>query len=73
MSEASNPAVEAIEEEAQRRRPAKGVGPLVRLLPFLGRYRAMVLLAFVSLVFATLATGFLAPASSLARNRGATS
>lgn len=56
MSEASNPAVEAIEEEAQRRRPAKGVGPLVRLLPFLGRYRAMVLLAFVSLVFATLAT-----------------
>ncbi|MEP2827991.1 ABC transporter transmembrane domain-containing protein [Parvibaculum sp.] len=56
MSETSNQVVEAIEEEAQRRSPAKGVGPLVRLLPFLGRYKGMVALAFVSLVFATLAT-----------------
>ena len=56
MSETSNPVVEAIEEEAQRRKPAKGVQPLIRLLPFLGRYKAMVALAFVSLVFATLAT-----------------
>ncbi|HCX67261.1 MAG TPA: ABC transporter, partial [Rhodobiaceae bacterium] len=45
-----------IEEEAQRRSPAKGVGPLVRLLPYLGRYKGMVALAFVSLIFATLST-----------------
>lgn len=56
MSETSNPAVEAIEEEAQRRKPARGVGPLWRLVPFLGRYRVMVALAFVSLIAATLAT-----------------
>jgi ATP-binding cassette subfamily B protein len=56
MSDTSNPAVEAIEEEAQRRRPAKGVGPLLRLVPYLARYRLMVVLAFVSLVGATLAT-----------------
>lgn len=56
MSETSNPVVEAIEEEAQRRKPARGVRPLMRLLPFLGNYKAMVGLAFVSLVFATLAT-----------------
>lgn len=56
MSDTSNPAVEAIEEEAQRRKPGKGVGPLFRLLPLLGRYRFMVALAFVSLVAATLAT-----------------
>jgi ATP-binding cassette subfamily B protein len=56
MSEASNPVVEAIEEEAQRRKPAKGVRPIAKLMPFIGRYRAMVALAFVSLVFATLAT-----------------
>ena len=56
MSETSNPVVEAIEEEAQRRKPAKGVRPLFRLLPFLGNYKAMVALAFVALVFATLAT-----------------
>ncbi|MAM94721.1 ABC transporter transmembrane domain-containing protein [Parvibaculum sp.] len=56
MSETSNPVVEAIEEEAQRRSPAKGVGPLVRLLPYLGRYKGMVALAFVSLIFATLST-----------------
>jgi len=56
MSETPNPVVEAIEEEALRRKPAKGARPLLRLLPFLGRYRAMVALAFVALVFATLAT-----------------
>ncbi|MBO6633793.1 ABC transporter transmembrane domain-containing protein [Parvibaculum sp.] len=56
MSETSNPVVEAIEEEAQRRKPARGVGPLLRLVPFLGRYRVMVALAFVALVAATLAT-----------------
>ena len=56
MSETSNPVVEAIEEEAQRRRPARGVRPLAKLMPFIGRYRIMVALAFVSLVFATLAT-----------------
>ena len=56
MSDTSNPAVEAIEEEAQRRKPGKGVGPLFRLLPLLGRYRVMVALAVVSLVGATLAT-----------------
>ncbi len=56
MSETSNPVVEAIEEEAQRRKPARGVRPLFRLLPFLGPYRLMVALAFVALVAATLAT-----------------
>ncbi|MFA7639128.1 MAG: ABC transporter transmembrane domain-containing protein [Parvibaculum sp.] len=56
MSDTSNPAVEAIEEEAQRRRPAKGVRPLLRLVPYLVSYRGMVVLAFVSLVGATLAT-----------------
>lgn len=56
MSETSNPAVEAIEEEAQRRKPGKGVGPLLRLLPFLASYRGMVVLAFAALVAATLAT-----------------
>lgn len=56
MSNTSNPAVEAIEEEAQRRRPAKGVRPLLRLVPYLVSYRGMVVLAFVSLVGATLAT-----------------
>ena len=56
MSETSNPVVEVIEEEAQRRSPAKGVGPLIRLLPYLGRYKGMVALAFVSLIFATLST-----------------
>ncbi|MGB3808506.1 MAG: ABC transporter transmembrane domain-containing protein [Parvibaculum sp.] len=56
MSEASNPAVEAIEEEAARRKPAKAVRPIVKLLPFVSRYRFMLAAAFVSLVLATLAT-----------------
>ncbi|MEQ8267460.1 MAG: ABC transporter transmembrane domain-containing protein [Parvibaculum sp.] len=56
MSDISNPVVEAIEEEAQRRKPAKGVRPIVRLMPFLANYRVMVALAFVSLVLATIAT-----------------
>ncbi|PKQ06767.1 MAG: ABC transporter [Alphaproteobacteria bacterium HGW-Alphaproteobacteria-11] len=56
MSDTSNPVVEAIEEEAQRRRPAKRVRPILRLLPFLAVYRGMVALAVLALVLATLAT-----------------
>ena len=56
MSDTSNSAVEAIEEEAQRRKPGRSIGPLLRLLPLLARYRAMVALALISLVGATLAT-----------------
>jgi ATP-binding cassette subfamily B protein len=56
MSEASNPTVEAIEEEAQRRKPAKAVGPILKLAPYVGRYKAMVVAALVSLIFATLST-----------------
>jgi ATP-binding cassette subfamily B protein len=56
MSEASNPTVEAIEEEAARRKPAKAVRPIMGLMPFIGRYKGMVTAAFISLVFATIAT-----------------
>lgn len=56
MSDTSNPVIEAIEEEAQRRKPAKRVRPILRLLPFLALYRGMVALAVVALVLATLAT-----------------
>ena len=56
MSDTSNPVVEAIEEEAQRRRPAKRVRPILRLLPFLAVYRGMVALAVLALILATLAT-----------------
>ncbi|MDR3499992.1 MAG: ABC transporter transmembrane domain-containing protein [Parvibaculum sp.] len=56
MSETSNPAVEAIEEEAQRRKPAKGIRPMVKLMPFIGRYKSVIVFAFVALVFATLST-----------------
>src|SRR5690606_39772439 len=56
MSEASNPIVEAIEQEAARRKRARSVAPIAKLLPFIGRYRGMVALAFVALVMATLAT-----------------
>lgn len=56
MSEASNTVVEAIEAEAQRRKRSKAVGPLLKLAPYLGRYKIMVAAAFVSLVMATLAT-----------------
>ncbi|MCE9648789.1 MAG: ATP-binding cassette domain-containing protein [Parvibaculum sp.] len=56
MSEASNPAVEAIEEEAARRKPAKAVKPILGLLPFVARYKGMVAAAFVALVLATVAT-----------------
>src|SRR5690606_23825831 len=56
MSDTSNPVVEAIEEEAQRRRPAKRVRPILRLLPFLAVYRGMVALAVLALIMATLAT-----------------
>ncbi|MEN6542805.1 ABC transporter transmembrane domain-containing protein [Parvibaculum sp.] len=56
MSETPNLVVEAIEQEAQRRKPARGVGPIARLMPFIARYRGMVVLAFISLVAATLAT-----------------
>ena len=56
MSDTSNPVVEAIEEEAQRRRPAKQVRPILRLVPFLAVYRGMVALAVLALILATLAT-----------------
>ena len=56
MSESSNLVVEAIEQEAQRRKPARGVRPIGKLMPFIGRYKGMVVLAFISLVAATLAT-----------------
>lgn len=56
MSEAANPAVEAIEEEAARRKPAKAVRPILGLMPFIARYKAMVAAAFVALVGATAAT-----------------
>jgi ATP-binding cassette subfamily B protein len=56
MSEASNPAVEAIEEEAARRKPAKAVKPILGLVPFVARYKGMVAAAFVDLVLATVAT-----------------
>ncbi len=56
MSEASNAVVEAIEQEAQRRKPARSVGPLTGLAPFIARYKGMVALAFVSLIMATAAT-----------------
>lgn len=56
MSEASNPVIEAIEAEAQRRKPAKAVGPILKLAPYVGRYKGMLAAALVALVFATLAT-----------------
>ncbi|KAB7740784.1 ATP-binding cassette domain-containing protein [Parvibaculum sedimenti] len=56
MSESSNLVVDAIEQEAQRRKPARGVRPIAKLMPFIGRYKGMVVLAFISLVAATLAT-----------------
>lgn len=56
MSDASNPTVEAIEEEAARRKPAKAVKPILGLMPFIGRYKGMVTAAFISLVMATIAT-----------------
>ena len=56
MSEAANPAIEAIEEEAARRKPAKAVRPILGLMPFIGRYKGMVTAAFISLVMATIAT-----------------
>ncbi|MES1990527.1 MAG: ABC transporter transmembrane domain-containing protein [Pseudomonadota bacterium] len=56
MSEASNPAVDAIQEEAQRRKPAKAVGPILKLAPYLGRYKPMIAAAIVSLILATLST-----------------
>ena len=56
MSEASNTVVEAIEAEAQRRKPGKAVGPILKLAPYVGRYKRMVAAALVSLVAATLST-----------------
>ena len=46
----SNTVVEAIEEEASRRKPSKGIGPLAKLLPFLLAYKPMLAAAFVALV-----------------------
>ena len=56
MSQSSNQIVEAIEEEAHRRKPARDIRPIVRLMPFIAHYKGMVTLAFFALVFATLAT-----------------
>ncbi|HEX7776371.1 MAG TPA: ABC transporter transmembrane domain-containing protein, partial [Parvibaculum sp.] len=75
MSETSNPTVEAIEEEAQRRKPAKGVRPIAKLMPFIGRYKGVIAFAFAALVFATLSTLVMPMAGGrlidlLARNDG---
>lgn len=56
MSTSTNLTVEAIEEEAGRRRKAKTVGPLVGLRPFLGRYKGMISSAMIALIVATIAT-----------------
>ena len=56
MSETGHQVVEAIEAEAARRKPARRVRPLVRLGPFILRYKPMIALAFVALVTATLST-----------------
>ncbi|MDE1173750.1 MAG: ABC transporter transmembrane domain-containing protein [Parvibaculaceae bacterium] len=56
MSTSTNSAVEAIEEEAARRRKAKTVKPLKGLQPFLARYKGSIFLAMVALIVATVAT-----------------
>ncbi len=56
MSDAANPVAEAIEEEALRRKRARGVRPILGLIPFVMAYKAMLAAAFVMLVVATLAT-----------------
>ena len=56
MSTQANTVVEAIEEEALRREPSRQMKSLSTLRPFLGRYKGMLLMAFISLVGATLAT-----------------
>ncbi|GAK46586.1 lipid ABC transporter ATPase/inner membrane protein [Tepidicaulis marinus] len=56
MSDNSNPVAEAIEQEALRRKPARNVRPLMRLVPFLARYKSMVWAAFFALIMATLST-----------------
>lgn len=56
MSDASNSVIDAIEAEAQRRKPGKAVGPIMGLLPYVARYKFMVTAAFVALVLATVAT-----------------
>lgn len=56
MSDVANPVAEAIEEEALRRKRARGVRPILGLIPFVMAYKAMLAAAFVMLVVATLAT-----------------
>jgi ATP-binding cassette, subfamily B, bacterial len=56
MSDAANPVAEAIEAEALRRTRAKGVGPIMGLLPFVLAYKWMLAAAFVALTVATLAS-----------------
>lgn len=56
MSDAANPVVEAIEEEALRRTKSRAVRPIMGLIPFVLTYKAMLSGAFVMLVIATLST-----------------
>ena len=56
MAQSSAQIADAIEEEAARRKPKRDLKPLAGLVPFILRYRGMVLLAFVALVMATLST-----------------
>ena len=56
MSDAANPVVEAIEEEALRRTKSRAVRPIMGLIPFVLTYKAMLTGAFVMLVIATLST-----------------
>jgi len=53
MSQSANPIVEAMEQEADRRQRGRTLRPLRALLPFVGRYKLMVVAAFVALVLAT--------------------
>ncbi len=56
MSETANPVAEAIEEEALRRKKARGVRPILGLVPFVMAYKGMLAVAFVALTIATLAS-----------------
>lgn len=56
MSDTANPVAEAIEEEALRRKKARGVQPILGLVPFVMAYKGMLAVAFVMLVIATTAT-----------------
>ena len=56
VADTGSQTVEDMEDAAARRPRAKSVQPILRLLPFVGRYKLMLACAFVSLVTATLAT-----------------